>query len=203
MSDPQNQTPPEGGAPPTPPAPTDAEFDWTGFFLTDGPAEPQPGTPAPPAPVAGGDDDEDDPPDRLAQLEAQLKEAQATAAKAVEMAGATQHQTQMQTAIAAWKEQASPAEVELSDLLLESKSPEELKKNAAIVRNAAAKLDATAQSREARIRREMEEQMQREFGIPIPPTFTPVPEEEKVNQLIKDGDMTGAASALLKGVFNS
>jgi hypothetical protein len=45
--------------------------------------------------------------------------------------------------------------------------------------------------------------MQKEYGIPIPPSFTPIPEEEKVNQMLKDGDLDGAANAMLKGVFNT
>jgi hypothetical protein len=84
-------------------------------------------------------------------------------------------------------------------LLLDSKSPEELQKNAQIVKVAAARLDATSSEREAKVRREMERQMQQEFGLPIPPTFQPMPEKEKVAQLLKDGDIADAAATMMKG----
>ena len=166
------------------------DFDWNQFF-TDEAAT----AVTDPAPAVEAEPNDD--------LRQQLAQAQADSAKALELAMQAQTQSKMQTAVEAWKAQASPAEKELADLLLDSKTPEELQKNAEIVKRAAAKLDATAGEREAKARREMELKMQQEYGFPVMPTFTPMPEEEKVKQLLKEGDLDSAAAAMLKGVFNS
>jgi|GEM_PF-4407523 len=164
------------------------EFDWGEFF-----AEKEESVAAAPvADVPDIGDEEDD-------LRAQLARAQADSARALQMAEAAQMQGKMSAAINAWKAQATPAEIELSDLLLGSTSPEELQKNAQIIKLAAAKLDATAAQREANVRKEMERQMQSEFGIPIQPTFQPMPEAEKVKQMLEEGNLADAAATMMKG----
>ena len=169
------------------PEQTDEDFDWAQFFAGD--EEPAPETaPAEPVFDPQGDD-----------LRAQLAQAQADSKRALELATQAQTQGRMVAAVEAWKAQATPAEIELQALLLDSKSPEELQKNAQIVKVAAARLDATSAEREARVRREMEVKMQQEFGLPVPPTFQPMPEEEKVNQLLKEGNLADAAATMMKG----
>ena len=165
------------------------DFDWTKFFAGD--EEPAPEAEAPAA-VPYMDESE-------ADLRSQLARAQADSAKALELAQQAQTQGQMQAAVEAWKAQATPAEIELQALLLDSKSPEELQKNAQIVKVAAARLDATSAEREAKVRREMEVKMQQEFGLPVPPTFQPMPEKEKVAALLKEGNLEDAAATMMKG----
>jgi len=168
----------------------DDDFDWGKFFAGDGVEDDVATPPVGAAPVI--DEDEDD-------LRTQLKQAQETSAKALEMATQAQTQAKMQNAVEAWKAQATPAEIELQALLLDSKTPEELQKNAQIVKVAAARLDAAGAERDAKLRREMERQMQQEFGLPIPPTFQPMPEKEKIAQLLKDGELADAAATMMKG----
>jgi len=175
---------------------TDDEFDWGKFFADENPdLAAKVETPPPGVEAVFVDED-------AADLRRQLAKAQEDSARALELATASQTQSRMQGAIDAWKAQATPAEQQLSDILLKSKTPEELQENARIVKEAASKLGAAYDERLQKDRRDMEVQMQRDFGIPIPPTFTPMPEEEKVNQMLKDGDLDGAAAAMLKGVFN-
>ena len=178
--------------PATPPAAEMAseEFDW-GEFFTDK-EEPAPVVATPGVAEIVVDDSEDD-------LRAQLAKAQGDASRALEIAQAAQTQGKMSAAIEAWKAQASPAEIELSDILLGSSSPEELQKNAMIVKTAAAKLDATVTERVAQDRKDLERQMQSEFGMPIQPTFQPMPEAEKVKQLLKEGELEDAAATMMKG----
>jgi hypothetical protein len=163
----------------------DDDFDWEQFFTND----------ETPAPVIATTEPEHIPPPEDDDLRAQLKQAQETSAKALEMATQAQTQGKMQSAITAWKAQASPAELQLADLLLDSASPEELQKNAQIVKTAALKLDATVTER----LKGMEAKMQRDFGLPVPPTFQPMPDEEKVNQLLKEGSLEDAAATMMKG----
>lgn len=163
----------------------DDDFDWEQFFSND----------ETPAPAMAAAEPEHIPPPEDDDLRAQLKQAQETSAKALEMATQAQTQGKMQNAVTAWKAQASPAELQLADLLLDSATPEELQRNAQIVKTAALKLDATVTER----LKGMEAQMQRDFGLPVPPTFQPMPDEEKVNQLLKEGSLEDAAATMMKG----
>ena len=166
---------------------TDEDFDWGQFFANDE-------TPAPVAETPPGveavyvDESVDD-------LRAQLKQAQADSAKALEIATQARTQGTMQTAILAWKQQATPPELALSELLMESATPEDLKRNAEFVKKAALKMDSELQERI----KTKEKEMQVEFGMPVPPTFQPMPEKEKVKQLLADGELADAAATMMKG----
>ena len=167
---------------------TDDDFDWGQFFANEeAPAPTMEAADAGTVVVPNYESDDD--------LRVQLKQAQADSAKALEMATKAQTQGQMQSAISAWKAQASPAELQLQDILLGSTTPEELQKNALIVKTAAVKLDATVSER----LKGMEAQMQRDFGLPVPPTFQPTPDKEKVIQMLKDGQIEDAAATMMKG----
>ena len=190
MADEVEQT--EEAATPVVPEMATEEFDW-GEFFTDH-EEPVLVTETPAAGVAETlvDESEDD-------LRVQLAKAQGDATKALELAQQAQTQGKMQQAIEAWKAQASPAEVELQEILLASTTPEELQKNAQIVKTAAAKISATTNEREAKLRHDLELKMQSDFGLPVSPTFQPMPEQEKVKQLLKDGELADAAATMMKG----
>ena len=168
---------------------TDEDFDWGQFFANDEAPAPVAEESTPPGVAAVYVDESED------DLRAQLKQAQADSAKALEMATQAQTQGKMQNAISAWKAQATPAELQLQDILLGSATPEELQKNAQIVKTAAVKLDATVTER----LKGMEAQMQRDFGLPVPPTFQPIPDAEKVKALLKDGQIEDAAATMMKG----
>ena len=166
---------------------TDEDFDWGQFFANDEAPAPVDETP-PGVAAVYVDESEDD-------LRAQLKVAQETSARALEMATQAQTQGQMQNAIAAWKAQASPAELQHLDIMMDSASPEELQKNAKIVKKAASKFDVALDERV----KVAEAQMQRKFGLPVPPTFQPMPEKEKVATMLKEGQLEDAAATMMKG----
>lgn len=168
----------------------DDNFDWEKFFANDEtPVEVTAGQEQAPAGESTFVDEGE------VDLRKQLAKAQADSAKALEMAMQAQTQGKMQQAIEAWRAQASPAEIQLSDILLSSSTPEELQKNAQIVKTAALKLDATLSER----LKGMEAKMQRDFGLPVQPTFQPMPEEEKVKALLKEGALEDAAATMMKG----
>lgn len=166
------------------------DFDWTQFFAGEGDDDEEAPPASPPAGVAATfvDEDEDD-------LRKQLAQAQADSKRALEIATQTRSQTTMQTAVNAWKEQATPAELAFSDLLLESKSPEELKTNATFIKKAALTLDSTLQDRV----KDVERKMQVEFGLPVSPTFQPMPESERVKELLAANELADAAATMMKG----
>lgn len=195
MAEENIETTPEAAAPIEQ---TDDEFDWGSFFADENPdlAAKVEGS------VGGARAEEVVVDEDASELRKQLAKAQADSSRALELATQSQMQSRMQGAIDAWKQQATPAEIALSSLLLKSKTPEELQENAKIVREAASTLGSDYEERLNQERRKMEIQMQRDFGVPIPPTFNPMPEEEKVKQMLADGDLDAAAAAMLKGVFN-
>jgi len=182
--------------PPTP-EPESEDFDWGGFFLDGTAAETPPVAAAPPAPApAEGDDDEE--PEVVVQMKAQIAALTAQVEKVGMTTSQIEHHTRLSTAMEAWKAQASPQELQFADVLAESKDSDDLKQRVEMVK----RMTASQGQLEERIRKETELKMQKEFGMPIPPTFSPVPEEEKVNQMLKDGDIDGASNAILKGVFS-
>jgi len=182
--------------PPTP-EPESEDFDWGGFFLDGTSEQAAPAAAAPPAPApAEGDDDEE--PEVVVQMKAQIAALTAQVEKVGMTTAQIEHQSRLATAMEAWKAQAAPQELQFADVLAEAKNPEDLKQRVEMVK----RMTASQGQLEERIRKETELKMQKEFGMPIPPTFSPVPEEEKVNQMLKDGDIDGASNAILKGVFS-
>lgn len=168
---------------------SDEAFDWTKFFDDDDEEEvPAPAVVA--APPAGED---------VSDLRAQLAKAQADSAKALELATQAQSQGKMQAAIDAWQAQATPAELDLKEMLLGSTSPDELQRNAQLVKIAAAKLNATREADRAKDRKDLELQLQKEYGMPIPPSHQPIPHADKVKDMLKEEDLSKAAGAMLEG----
>jgi hypothetical protein len=168
----------------------DPEFDWDKFWEDDA-EEPEASTDAgttttPPATTAQDD-----------ELRSQLAKAQADSARALEIATAAQRQGQMKTAIDAWREQATPAERVLEPLLTRSQTPEELKSNAALVKELSGNINSSLSEQE----REVAMRMQREFGMPIAPTNQPSPDSEQIDEKIANGDIAGAINLRMKGFF--
>jgi hypothetical protein len=190
------QEPQEGGAEGA--DMTSPNFDWDAFW--GGPSAGD--EPLPPAPLAAEGDDYEEVGDDLAaerdrELAALRKQSELNAKQLAEM----RNQSIMDRAIDEWKKQASPAEIALSELLYESQSVEELKRNEQRVKAAAKKAEELYGAELARKQAEMERELQAKFGIPLPPTFQPIPQAEKANQALAEGDLDRAAAIMLEGMF--
>lgn len=193
-----NQAAPQQEAPagevqePTPDV-TDPAFDWDKFF----------GTPAPVAEIKEEPEEkfevfEDEAANKLvAEVAAMKKQNAEIVAKQVEL----ERETRLDKALEAWKAQASPAELALADLLYRSKSPEELKANEALVKAAAAKVEATYKDEIEKTVKQKEREMQQAFGVPVPPSFQPIPRADKAKEALDAGDLDKAASIMLEGLF--
>ena len=173
---------------------TDPTFDWDKFFGV------------PPAPVAEVKEEpeekfdvfEDEAANKLvAEVAAVKKQNAELAAKQAEL----ERETRIDKALESWKAQASPAELALSDLLYRSKSIEELKANEALVKAAAGKVEATYKEEIDKQIKEKEREMQTAFGVPIPPSFQPIPRADKAQEALDQGDLDKAAAIMLEGMF--
>lgn len=177
-------------------------FDWDAFWdgtdaesVIDQAAPPAPAAAAPPTPAEEYDDLDAA---KVAKELAELRKAQEIQnAKFADM----ERQAKVDKAIAAWEEQATPAEKALSHLLHRSGSLEELKANEAAVRHAASRIEEDYKQREEMLRKNMERELQQEYGLPVPPTFSPPPREEKVKEQLDAGNLEAAADILLEGMF--
>jgi hypothetical protein len=189
MADEPNAQEPE--APPV--EMTDPDFDWDAFW---GPATP---TQEPIQVQAEGYEDVSDEveDERAKELAALRKQTEVNARALEEM----RNEKHLDHAIEEWKKQASPAELALSDLLYESQSLDELKKNAARVKKAATKAEEIYGEQLKRKEAELEREVQAKFGLPVPPSFQPIPQQDKANQALADGDLDRAAAIMLEGMF--
>jgi len=176
-------------------------FDWETFF-SDGVA-PQAGETTdrgswltaeePPASEAEPDEFEEE--DRVAALERQIAELKNTVVATSETTSEIAFRDKKREAIDSWKRTASPEALTMSELLEEATTPEEIKSRAKVIETATKMLNENMEA--------IEQRVQRKFGLPVQPTFSPIPEKERVDNMLENGDIDGAASALLKGVFNT
>jgi len=175
------------------------EFDWAQFFMGEEAPTPQAQAPTPP-PVEEskevGEEDFEDDAEALKKQLAQLAKQVAETSKATSEMAQSARMTQ---AIDAWRRQASPAELEMADLLMEAKSPEELRTAATLVKRTVSMTDKIV----AQKVQEKEREMQKVYGYPVEPTFQPIPEKDKYKEAIKDGDLDRASSLAMRGIFNT
>jgi len=173
---------------------TSENFNWDTFWGSPAPIDEPPA--APPAETYEDiTDDVEDEADK--QIAALRKQTEMNAKQLNEL----RTQQNVDQALEAWKKQATPAELALGDLLYTSQSLDELKKNEAIVKNAAKKADAYLDDALSAKEKEMQRKIQENFGLPIPPSFQPIPQADKANQALADGDLDQAASIMLEGMF--
>lgn len=167
-----------------------ADFDWGKFFADDSAEEEEPALEMSEEPQGRSEED-------------RIAKAEADAARALQLAQAASQQTQMKSAIEAWKAQASPAELLAEPMLLKATTPEELQNTAAYVKDLASTLTSNLAERDEQIKRQVELQMQKEYGLPVTPTFQPMPEKEKIDAALAEGDLVDAANKMMKGFFSS
>ena len=152
---------------------------------------------AAPVAVAAGQENEEE--DDVDALKKQVEELTRTVAATQQTTKQMEQSTKVSAAIEAWKLQASPAELAMADVLIEAKNPDELKLRAEVIKRAVATREKDIDQERQRIEREM----QAKFGLPVTPTFQPIPEKEKMEAALADGDIEKAASIALKGIFTT
>ena len=180
------------------PGPESPDFDWGAFFLetpgTPPPAvatetpEPLASEPSPPAPS-----DEEDP--DIASLKKQVEQLTQTVQKTSQTTEEIAQRDKVKAAVEAWKGQASPAEQAMAPLLEQATSLEDIKIREGVIKQAVGMLDQS--------RTQIEQDVQRKFGLPVQPTFSPIPEKERIDKMLEEGNIDEAANAILKGVFNT
>lgn len=178
-----------------PPDMTSPDFDWDAFWGS--PAASDQAVPSVQV-EAQYDDVADEVEDERDRELAQLRKQTEMNAKMLEE---FRNEKNLDGAIEEWKKQASPAELALVDLLYESQSLDELKKNAARVTKAASKAEEIYGEQLKARERELEREIQDKFGLPVPPNFQPIPQGDKANQAIAEGDLDKAAAIMLEGMF--
>lgn len=194
MADEQQQ---EQQAPPV----AEEDFDWEKFFLDE--AEEAGGSPPPPvasqapAQALSDEDEEEAAPDKVSALEKQVQELTKQVSEASRMATETTQSARVQGAIEAWKAQASPGELRHANVLAGAKSLEELKLRAEVIKETAANFDDEL----GKARTQVERELQQEYGIPLPPNFQPIPDKDKMEEALKEGDLDTATRLAVKGLF--
>lgn len=174
------------------------EFDWEQFFMEEAGDSEEPLAPEPQAQSEDEDDEEEEAPaPEVSSLKKQVTELQRQVAEASKVTGQITQQTKLTSAIEAWKKQASPAELEMADMLTEAKSVDELKISAAAIKRATARQNELI----ARERQRIEREVQREAGLPVPQTFTPIPDKEKYREALEKDDLAAAAAIAVKDMF--
>jgi hypothetical protein len=175
---------------------SEPEFDWGQFFATDG--DPAPAAQAQPAPTSEATPElDEEEPDGTAALRAQVEELQRivrdTAATTTEIAT----KNRVNAAVEAWKQQASPVELSMSDVLIEATSLDDLKVKAELVK----RVSQSADKNLAAERLKIEQDLQKQFGLPVTPTYDPIPEKEKMQTALDEGDIDRASAIAMKGMF--
>ena len=195
MADEQQQ---EQQAPPV----AEEDFDWEKFFLDE--AEEAGGSPpppvasqAPPQDLSDEEDEEEAPSTEVAALKKQVEALTKQVSEASRMATETTQSAHVQSAIEAWKAQASPGELRHAAVLAGARNLDELKLRAEIVKETAANFDAEL----GQARTQVERELQQEYGIPLPPNFQPIPDKDKMEEALKEGDLDTAARLAVKGLF--
>lgn len=188
-------------APETPAPPS--EFNWDQFFSDEAaapeeaPTPPQPVAVAPAAPQEEYEEEEQETPDVSAlqkQVEELTKQVAATSMTTAEI----QQKARVTTAMESWKQQASPAELAMSDMLAEATSLEDLKLRSEVIKRATATHDDLLKQERVKIEREV----QLQAGLPVPPTFQPIPEKQRMEEALGEGDIDKAAAIAVQGLFN-
>ena len=181
----------------TPAAAPDIEspdFDWGSFFLEDAQAAPaavSDAAPEPAAPQAAAL--AEDEADEVELLKQKLATIEATVNKTQQTTEEMAQRDKVKAAVEAWKAQASPEEKTMAPLLEQATSLEDIKVRELVIKQATGLLGES--------RYQIEQEVQRKFGLPVQPTFQPVPEREKVDKMLAEGDLDNAATAMLKGLF--
>lgn len=174
------------------------DFNWGQFFAADEPEEapvaaaPTPQQATPPEPVEEFDEEE------AKVLRTQISELQKMVADTAKVTTEIATRNRVVAAVEAWKQQASPAELQMADVLAEATSLEDLQAKAVMVRRVAQGADKLLQAERVKI----EQEMQREFGMPVTPTYQPIPEKEKMKEALAEGDIDKASAIALKGFFH-
>lgn len=174
------------------------DFDWGSFFLEDSAPPVAPAVvseEAPPAAAAPAPPEDDDENDDVTALKKQVELLTQTVQKTSQTTEEIAQRDKVKAAVEAWKAQASPAEQAMAPLLEQATSLDDIKVREAVIKQATGLLDKS--------RAQIEQEVQRKFGLPVQPTFSPVPEKERVDKLLEEGNIDEAANAILKGVFNS
>lgn len=187
MSDPETPTADDIESP---------DFDW-GQFFAEGEEQPVAAAPqaAPPPPEAEPEEDAEFSENEAAVLRQQVNELQKMVADTAKVTTEIATRNRVTAAVEAWKQQASPAELQMADVLADAVSLEDLQAKATLVKRVAQGADRMLDAERLKI----EQRMQREFGLPVSPTFQPMPEKEKMEEALKDGDIDKASAIALKG----
>lgn len=177
---------------------TDTEFNWGQFFSEDE-AAPDPTSASEPVQVAAVVEDQGENEDEsmTTNLKMQVAELQKMVQDTAKTTTEIATKNRVQAAVEAWKEQASPFELQMVDVLSEATSLEDLKIKADLIKRVSSSSDKVMASEKLKI----EQDLQRQFGLPISPTFQPMPERDKMNEALKNGDIEEAANLALKGFF--
>jgi hypothetical protein len=186
---PQQPQQPDAAAPP--------DFDWGSFWGRDDDS----GETPPAAVIEQAAKEEILEEDADTQVLKEVREMRKTTAQLAAKLDENERAAKVEKAIKAWEEQASPEERALSSVLYRSQSVEELKANEVVVRQAAAKLVSEREALMGEERKKIEREMQERFGLPVPPNFQPIPDADKAEQALADGDIDKAAAIYMKGLF--
>lgn len=173
------------------------EFDWGQFFADDDDgAAPAPTQQAPIAQAAPELEEEDEVDDTVA-LRTQVEELQKLVKETAKTTTEIATRNRVQAAVEAWKQQASPVELQMADVLADATSLDDLKVKADLIKRVSQSSDKLMEKERLKI----EQDLQRQFGLPVTPTFQPMPEKEKMQQALDEGNIEQAATIALKGFF--
>lgn len=172
------------------------DFDWGQFFTVDEDTA-APTAPAPIQPAAQAEPEDEGEANDTTALRTQVEELQKLVKDTAKTTTEIATRNRVQAAVEAWKQQASPFELQMADVLTEATSLEDLQTKAALIKRVSASSDKVMESEKLKI----EQDLQRQFGLPISPTYQPTPEREKMEEALKEGDIDKAADLALKGFF--